>query len=148
MPETTAHPRRGPRWVRWCVVLGVLLAVAGAGTAFAYEQTVGVANRSVTQQNLLGAAGAAGAGGGAGAGAWHATITGPKNILLVGIDARKSAAPGVPARSDSIILLHIAADHRSAYLISLPRDSYVEGAEILSLIKLKARRYLLSQGGN
>jgi hypothetical protein len=27
-------------------------------------------------------------------------------------------------------------------------SSYVEGAEILSLIKLKARRYLLAHGGN
>jgi hypothetical protein len=27
-------------------------------------------------------------------------------------------------------------------------DSYVEGAEILSLIKLKARRYLVAHGGN
>jgi hypothetical protein len=27
-------------------------------------------------------------------------------------------------------------------------DSYVEGAEILGLIKLKARRYLVAHGGN
>jgi hypothetical protein len=33
-------------------------------------------------------------------------------------------------------------DERAEY------DSYVEGAEILSLIKLKARRHLLAHGGN
>jgi len=33
-------------------------------------------------------------------------------------------------------------DERAEY------DSYVEGAEILGLIKLKARRYLLARGGN
>jgi hypothetical protein len=36
----------------------------------------------------------------------------------------------------------LTEDERAEY------ESYVEGAEILSLIKLKARRYLLSQGGN
>ncbi len=36
----------------------------------------------------------------------------------------------------------LTEDERAEY------DSYVEGAEILSLIKLKARRYLLARGGN
>jgi hypothetical protein len=36
----------------------------------------------------------------------------------------------------------LTEDERAEY------ESYVEGAEILSLIKLKARRYLLARGGN
>jgi hypothetical protein len=36
----------------------------------------------------------------------------------------------------------LTQDERAEY------DSYVEGAEILGLIKLKARRYLLANGGN
>ncbi len=36
----------------------------------------------------------------------------------------------------------LTGDERAEY------ESYVEGAEILSLIKLKARRYLLAHGGN
>jgi hypothetical protein len=36
----------------------------------------------------------------------------------------------------------LTEDERAEY------DSYVEGAEILSLIKLKANRYLIVHGGN
>ena len=100
------------------MILGTVLALAGGGTAFALEETVGAADRSITQQNLLGSARD-------GTPARPASLHGPKNILLVGIDRRAGQAAGTPVRSDSIILMHIAADHRSAYLISLPRDSYV-----------------------
>jgi anionic cell wall polymer biosynthesis LytR-Cps2A-Psr (LCP) family protein len=109
--------RRSPRWARWCVSLGALLLIVGGGSLMALEVTVSAATRSVTQENLLGSSRTATE--------THATVTGAKNILLVGIDARKNAAPGTPVRSDSIIILHIPADHRQAYLISLPRDSYV-----------------------
>jgi LCP family protein required for cell wall assembly len=60
----------------------------------------------------------------AGAARTHASIAGAKNILLVGVDTRPDN-PAMVSRSDSIILLHIAADHRESYLVSLPRDSYV-----------------------
>jgi polyisoprenyl-teichoic acid--peptidoglycan teichoic acid transferase len=109
--------RRSPAWARWCIAVGALLAVAGGGSVAAVQWTVGAATASVTQQSLIGAA--------KDTTRQHATVTGAKNILLVGIDARKNAAPGSGTRSDSIILMHIAADHKSAYMISLPRDSYV-----------------------
>ncbi|WP_250034880.1 LCP family protein [Paractinoplanes maris] len=104
-------PRRRPRWALWIAGLGTVLAVV-AGGAFVVEQR---AVRAIPQTDLLGAA----------APATHAGVSGPKNILLVGIDRRASAAPGEPTRSDSIILLHVTADHQHAYLVSLPRDSYV-----------------------
>jgi LCP family protein required for cell wall assembly len=49
------------------------------------------------------------------------------NVLLLGSDTRD---PGVtnaadPARSDTIMLLHLDADHRHAYVISIPRDTWV-----------------------
>ncbi|WP_233625011.1 LCP family protein, partial [Actinoplanes sp. ATCC 53533] len=81
------------------------------------QATLAAATSSVTQQDLLGSAKLPGKK--------RATLTGAKNILLVGIDARKNQASGTPIRSDSIILLHISADLRQGYLISLPRDSYV-----------------------
>jgi anionic cell wall polymer biosynthesis LytR-Cps2A-Psr (LCP) family protein len=55
----------------------------------------------------------------------NASLDGAKNILLVGIDQRPDQINGEALRSDSIILLHINKDHSSGYLISLPRDSYV-----------------------
>ncbi|WP_433291433.1 LCP family protein [Actinoplanes sp. CA-030573] len=108
--------RRSPMWARWCITLGALLTVVGGGSVVAIQATVGAATRSVAQQSLIGSAGDRGR---------HVTITGAKNILLVGIDARKDALPTAGTRSDSIILLHIGADHQTGYMISLPRDSYV-----------------------
>ncbi|MFC7277589.1 LCP family protein [Paractinoplanes rhizophilus] len=109
--------RRGPRWARWCITLGALLTVVGGGSVVAIQATVGAATRSVAQQSLLGSA--------ANSQVKHADVKGAKNVLLVGIDARKDALPTAGTRSDSIILLHIAADHDTGYMISLPRDSYV-----------------------
>ncbi|GAA0576330.1 hypothetical protein GCM10010172_71380 [Paractinoplanes ferrugineus] len=99
-------------------MLGALLAVAGAGSVVAIQATVGAATKSVTQQSLIGSASTTEQ-------VKRASIKGAKNILLVGIDARKDALPTAGTRSDSIILLHIPSDHESGYMISLPRDSYV-----------------------
>jgi LCP family protein required for cell wall assembly len=57
--------------------------------------------------------------------------TGPLNILLLGIDARDCAGCRIDAESgkdgsDTTILLHVAADRRSAYGISIPRDALVD----------------------
>lgn len=52
-------------------------------------------------------------------------ITGPLNILLAGLDTRPSR-PEEPPRADTIIIVHITADLRGAYMISLPRDTLVE----------------------
>jgi len=115
---TYAARRRSPRWARWCLTFGALFTVAGFGAVVAVQATVGAATRSVSQRNLLGAARSQAA-------RRRATVTGAKNILLAGIDQRPGQPAGTPIRSDSIILVHIGADHRTAYLISLPRDSYV-----------------------
>lgn len=48
----------------------------------------------------------------------------PVNILLIGSDSRdKNAGDG---RSDTIMLLHLDADRKNAYLISFPRDMWVD----------------------
>jgi len=118
LKRKAARRGRSPRWARLCLTFGALLAVVGGGSVVAIQATVGAATKSITQQSLIGAAANTEE-------VKHATITGAKNILLVGIDARKDALPTAGTRSDSIILLHIAADHESGYMISLPRDSYV-----------------------
>ncbi|MFD2078604.1 cell envelope-related function transcriptional attenuator common domain-containing protein [Actinopolymorpha cephalotaxi] len=61
------------------------------------------------------------------------------NILLAGSDARTDDASGGTTgagkgnawerrgqRSDTIMILHITGDRKSAYLVSIPRDSWVE----------------------
>ena len=116
MPRAASR-RRSPAWARWCVALGTLLVVAAGGSVAVTQVLLKTATNAVSQQNLLGAVRA-------GTARKHASVTGPKNILLVGLDTRASD-PGMLSRSDSIIILHIPADHSEAYLVSLPRDSYV-----------------------
>src|SRR5207248_207934 len=53
---------------------------------------------------------------------------GAMNILLLGSDSRNpdnDKNNTDQSRSDTIILMHIQADHKHAYLISIPRDLYV-----------------------
>jgi LCP family protein required for cell wall assembly len=53
----------------------------------------------------------------------------PLNILLLGSDTRKGAGNHIggqtPGLSDTTILLHVAADRKLAYGVSLPRDAMV-----------------------
>jgi LCP family protein required for cell wall assembly len=54
-------------------------------------------------------------------------VTGAQNILLLGSDSRDPENKAKPGqwRTDTMILMHVSADHRKAYLISIPRDLYV-----------------------
>ena len=108
---------KSPRWALWCVVVGALL-VAGSGVAVAGSRVLlGTATETITQQNLLGETRVQTRE--------RVSVKGAKTILLVGLDTRPHQDASKLTRSDSIILLHIPADHKAAYLVSLPRDSYV-----------------------
>jgi polyisoprenyl-teichoic acid--peptidoglycan teichoic acid transferase len=48
----------------------------------------------------------------------------PLNMLMVGVDERPGSDE--PARGDSIIMVHVPAGHKQAFLVSLPRDLIVE----------------------
>lgn len=106
--------RRDPVWARLLVVVGALLMVASGGGIAAIKYGISRYTANITQQNLLGAAASSGK-----------SIDGPINLLLVGIDERLDS-PADGARSDTIMILHIAASHDQAYLVSIPRDSLVQ----------------------
>jgi LCP family protein required for cell wall assembly len=55
------------------------------------------------------------------------TVAGALNILVLGSDTRDPGRSNAedPARSDTLMLLHVDADHRHAYVISIPRDTWV-----------------------
>ncbi|HEX9999414.1 MAG TPA: LCP family protein [Actinoplanes sp.] len=56
------------------------------------------------------------------------TIKGALNILLVGSDSRDPDAKEDEAnswRADTLMLMHVPADHKTAQLISIPRDLWV-----------------------
>jgi LCP family protein required for cell wall assembly len=53
--------------------------------------------------------------------------TDPFNILLLGVDQRDNeVAQGIPARSDTLILVRIDPKAKSAGMISIPRDLWVD----------------------
>ncbi len=62
----------------------------------------------------------------------RATLSGAANILIVGSDSR-AKDPLDPKqfnvvgtqRTDTIMLMHLQADHKHGFVISIPRDSYV-----------------------
>ncbi|AGZ39282.1 LCP family protein [Actinoplanes friuliensis] len=54
-----------------------------------------------------------------------ADITGPLDVLILGVDTRVSIPDWQP-HADAIMLLHVDADLKSGYLYSLPRDLRVD----------------------
>jgi LCP family protein required for cell wall assembly len=108
--------RRSPGWARWTLVLGALLLVGSGGSLVAVKAGLAAATGSVDQENLLGS----------NTTTTHADIKGAKNILLVGVDQRPNATATDGTRSDSIMIMHISADHQQAYLVSIPRDLLVD----------------------
>jgi LCP family protein required for cell wall assembly len=56
-----------------------------------------------------------------------AAVAGAQNILLLGSDSRDPENKAQPGqwRTDTMIVMHVDANHQKAYLISLPRDLYV-----------------------
>lgn len=104
---------KAPMWARVCVWLGAVIVILSGGSVAASKAILYRYESNIHKASLLG-------GGDKASGT---TLTGPLNYLLLGSDARPTG--DTTGRSDTIIVLHISADHKSAYLISIPRDSYV-----------------------
>jgi len=113
-------PRKGrgkaPWWARLMVIFGALMMIASGGLIIGYKSIVAQATSGIRRADLLPDA----------PGRQHITINGPKNILLVGVDSRPGQNPNEPVRADSIIILHVPSQHDRGFLVSLPRDSYVQ----------------------
>jgi anionic cell wall polymer biosynthesis LytR-Cps2A-Psr (LCP) family protein len=54
-----------------------------------------------------------------------AELTGPLNLLLVGVDTRLDQ-PSWSPKADAVLILHVTEGHDRAYLFSLPRDLLVD----------------------
>ncbi|MEV0805497.1 LCP family protein [Micromonospora sp. NPDC050200] len=113
--------RRGPRprWRRIGLVAGVavlVLALLGGAGAWLYTSNLNDdLARTDPFSEITG-------------GRPAKAVDGALNILLVGSDSRDPDAPVDKQsqwRADTIIVMHIPADHKSAYLVSIPRDLYV-----------------------
>jgi LCP family protein required for cell wall assembly len=56
----------------------------------------------------------------------HASLSGPMNFLILGIDRRPDQPASEPARADEIMVAHIDADHDHGVLLSVPRDLLID----------------------
>jgi LCP family protein required for cell wall assembly len=117
LPGRLRRSRRDPKWARTLVVTGALMMMLAGGAFVAKDVFVGYVTGNVRQDDLIVPA--------AEKEGRHVSIGGAKTILLVGTDTRPDQSPTEAVRSDSIIIVHIPEDHRSAYLISIPRDTWV-----------------------
>jgi LCP family protein required for cell wall assembly len=106
--------RKDPVWARLLIMAGALLMMASGAAIVGTKVLLVKATSSVGAAPLLGAAGVPQLKG----------LTGPLNILLLGIDERPDSTDLV--RADSILILNIPANHREAYLFAVPRDAFVD----------------------
>ncbi|MFF2953081.1 LCP family protein [Kitasatospora sp. NPDC057965] len=123
VPEASARRRRRRRWL--VVTAGALAFVLLAGGTLlwiAYRKLDGNIRTDSTTDQLLARLEAERPSRTAGA---H----GAENLLLIGSDDRTGANASYGAaggqRSDTTILLHLAADRRRATAVSIPRDVMV-----------------------
>ncbi|MFC9929628.1 LCP family protein [Streptomyces sp. NPDC127190] len=116
--------RRRRRWVRGTALGAAVLVVAAGGTGWALYAKL---DRNITADDAAAAELAR----------YDkerptALVRGAQNILLIGSDTRAGEGNAEygrdlgSERSDTAILLHLAADRRSATAVSLPRDLMVD----------------------
>src|SRR5690606_21015307 len=105
--------RKDPLWAKLGIALGILVLV-GSGLTVAVPKlaaawfTSNIEQIDAIQDEFI-----------------ATSIDGPINFLLLGLDQREGEEAEDRIRADSIVLLHIPATHDVAYMISLPRDSWV-----------------------
>ena len=115
--------RRMARWKKALIVIGVLLVVISGGGAAAAWSLVNRYESKVTHEDILGDAAPPKAE------TQEHFAGGPLNLLLLGSDSREGETNKndkvTGQRSDTIMIVHIAATRDKAAIVSIPRDSYV-----------------------
>ncbi|MFE3249738.1 LCP family protein [Streptomyces sp. NPDC059209] len=114
---STRLTRRGRLLVRGGAVLAVLLVAAGGAGLWAYRSLDGNIHSADIDGRL-------------GDNRPANTSPGSKNILVVGSDSRdgdngKYGKGLTTMQSDTLMVMHVAADREWATVVSLPRDSWV-----------------------
>jgi LCP family protein required for cell wall assembly len=120
--KNTGKRPRSPLWTKLVTALGAVLALVAAGGIVSAKYFLGqlTDNIQTTSSVLGGSSTGSNSSGGTPAGKLP---DGAMNLLLLGLDTREGwDAAGKSSRSDTIIIMHIAASHDSAQMISIPRD--------------------------
>jgi len=103
---------KDPAWAKVCLIVGALVML-GSGTMVVLPRVLanwaakGIATDLGIPKELQGD-----------------NIDGAINVLLLGMDERAGNSTD-PIRTDSMIIVHIPADHKQVYMVSLPRDTEV-----------------------
>jgi LCP family protein required for cell wall assembly len=117
-PTYGSKKRTRPRWGRIALVSVIVLALlAGVGALSSYLWFKNVDDGLKRTDAFSDVAGRP-----------QKVVDGALNILLLGTDSRDPGAPvdqGGKWRTDTIMVMHVPADHSKAYLISVPRDLWV-----------------------
>jgi LCP family protein required for cell wall assembly len=113
--------------ITWSIVAGVALAlIVGIGVAIAVGRgSSEPAAAPVVSASVVPLPSSAPSVSASPAPSPGADIKGPLDLVLIGVDTRVSIPDWEP-HADTIMLLHVEADLRSAYLYSLPRDLRVD----------------------
>jgi LCP family protein required for cell wall assembly len=116
---TTPAKPKFPWWLKAGIIVGsVLLAVAGGGLALVYGLTSRYENKVARQDILEGVPMA------------EIDENQPMNFLVLGSDSRAKqetqALDQTGSRSDTIMIVHVNRARSGAFIVSIPRDSYVD----------------------
>jgi LCP family protein required for cell wall assembly len=123
-PTGAGRARRRRRWLLYAAIGAAVVVLGAAGAGWAVYEKL---NGNITADEAAAAELAR----------YEkerptALVRGAQNILLIGSDSRSGNGNGEygrdsgTERSDTTILLHLAADRRSATAVSLPRDLMVD----------------------
>lgn len=117
VPASQRNSRRKRPWLIRGLIIALAVVVIGGGAAGVYAyRTYESATGNMHRSGELTP--------GASKTTSPASTKGPQNVLLLGSDSRKSDHVR-DGRSDTLMMLHLDADRKAAYLISFPRDLYV-----------------------
>ncbi len=119
-PGRSYNGKRKPRWGRIALVVGAVVLVVGLIAGISLYGYANGLNDDLKRTDAF---------SDITAGRPVKTVDGARNILLVGSDSRDPDASKDDTnawRADTLIIMHIPADHKSAQLVSIPRDLWVQ----------------------
>jgi LCP family protein required for cell wall assembly len=119
-PGRPYRGKRKPRWGRIALVAGVIILVGGIVAAISLYGYASGLNKDLKRTDAF---------SDITNGRPAKTVDGALNILIVGSDSRDPSASDESAsewRADTLMIMHIPADHKTAQIVSIPRDLWVQ----------------------
>jgi len=118
-PNRTYRGKRKPRWGRIALLAGVAVIIIGVVAAISLYGYANGLDKDIKRTDAFSEITN---------GRPAKTVDGALNILIVGSDSRDPDAAEDKSnawRADTLMLMHIPEDHKTAQLVSIPRDLYV-----------------------